>query len=57
MGLAARSYAAARLGRGRSMAALDQTLAELLAAAGPLDVLTPSPARAFAGALDGTDPS
>ncbi len=40
--LAARSYAAARLGRGRSMAALDQTLAELLAAAGPLDS-SPSP--------------
>ncbi len=30
MGLAARSYAEARLGRERSMAALDQTLAELL---------------------------
>ena len=55
MGLAARSYAAARLGRGRSMAALDQTLAELLAAAGPLGGSTASPARAFAGALDGTD--
>src|SRR3954452_14132841 len=42
MGDAARAYATARLGRGRSMTALDQTLAELFDAAGtfPLPIGT-----------------
>src|SRR4051794_37826511 len=51
MGVAARSYAIARLGRDRSMAALDQILAGLLGAAGPL----PLPGRQFAVTLHGTD--
>ena len=43
MGDAARAYAATRLGRDRSMAALDQTLAELFDAAGTFPLLTPLP--------------